>query len=359
MNSKRGFSALGLFCALASPLATAASFECTYLADAKVDDWSWPTGLNDAGTVVGIGSADDSDTRAVRWDGSGVAFLGDMYSATAINSKGWVSGTARDRHGRYAPQLWKKGKATTLPPLGDSLEAQATSLNDEGLVVGFSELVAIGQGPLSEPHYQHAVLWHGGPPIDLGTLATPDRQALSTSKALDINRDGLIVGYSNTYRFNSPWAVSWTESGGIVKLRNVPGATSSEAAAVNDRGTIVGLFLDDSTIRPVAWKGKRPKELALAAGLSASYATDVNDADQVVGKAASPVYDSVAVWWPDLDSPGQDLNSLVDAGGCTNDAGVPYTLTVAAGINRDGVIVSIGQPGNNTSVRGAFKLTPR
>jgi probable HAF family extracellular repeat protein len=71
---------------------------------------------------------------------------------------------------------------STLPDL-DGAVGRAMDINNQGVIVGYCE---------TEAGDFHAVLWDGSGVTDLGTLGGDD------SYALGINDDGVIVGHSKT-----------------------------------------------------------------------------------------------------------------------------------------------------------------
>ncbi len=88
---------------------------------------------------------------------------------------------------------------------------------------------------------EHAFFYSGsGPLIDLGTLGGPDSYAIATS----INNGGTIVGYSEATGAGNPTrAFVWTAAGGMQALPMYPGGTST-AADINNLGQIVGYATD-------------------------------------------------------------------------------------------------------------------
>ena len=79
-------------------------------------------------------------------------------------------------------------------------------------------------------------LWTKGDMIDLGTLGG------RFSGAMAINSHGQVIGYSETASL-STHAFLW-EDGVMYDLGVPPGATSSFARALNDRGEVTGNSTD-------------------------------------------------------------------------------------------------------------------
>ena len=115
---------------------------------------------------------------------------GDAISAgIAINDGGDVAGGSGScislglGIGAHAV-LWHAGNAIDLGSLGGAMNNLAFALNNEDQVVGVSDL----QGD----SVAHAFLWQGGAMTDLGTLRSNDTFALAES----INDHGDVVGFS-------------------------------------------------------------------------------------------------------------------------------------------------------------------
>lgn len=139
---------------------------------------------NDKGQVVGnsseVASERGGGVDTVIWN------KGKIGEITDGNGRSWVFVDRINNSGvavgstEIGPASWLRGKTTQLQTLGGKY-AHATSLNDRGQIVGWSETKA-GE--------THAVLWERGKLTDLGTLGG------SYSRAADIDLDGRIVGES-------------------------------------------------------------------------------------------------------------------------------------------------------------------
>jgi probable HAF family extracellular repeat protein len=80
--------------------------------------------------------------------------------------------------------LWQGGRAINLGNLGGVMNNIATAINQQGQVVGISDLPG--------DNVTHAFLWQGGTMLDLGTLRPDDTFVLAES----INDRGEVVGFS-------------------------------------------------------------------------------------------------------------------------------------------------------------------
>ena len=126
---------------------------------------------------------------------------------------------------------WSGGKIIDLGGLPGSNYSIAQGINDDGQVVGVSEL--IGGAALGTTEWSH------GQVIALGGLP-----ASNNSFAYGINHDGQVVGYSEVRGGPSylPYeaATEWSH-GQVIALGGLPGSTGSEAQGINVAGQVVGV----------------------------------------------------------------------------------------------------------------------
>jgi probable HAF family extracellular repeat protein len=155
--------------------------------------------------------------------------------AVAINNRRQSAGftfSCADSH----PVLWQRGTATNLRSLGGSM-GDATAINDQGQVVGVSNLPADATF--------HAFLWQNGVIADLGVLP-----GFFSSGAAGINIKSQIVGQSCNADFSACIAFFW-QNDLMMDLNNLVPAVSPfvlfEPTSINARGEIVGAGLDTNT----------------------------------------------------------------------------------------------------------------
>jgi len=86
--------------------------------------------------------------------------------ALGINAHGSIVGGYSYPDGTSAAALWNGTSVTTLSSLGGDA-AQARAINSAGQIVGLA--ATTGESPQPE----HAVIWNGITPIDLGTWSCP------------------------------------------------------------------------------------------------------------------------------------------------------------------------------------------
>lgn len=155
---------------------------------------SWGEGINEAGTVVGIGNAATGD-RAFIWDAAnGMRDLGDLpggenrSAAFTINDLGQVAGYSGTTNGLHA-FIWDESNGMIdLGVLNEGPEeySNAKGINQLGQVVG-SSTAADGE--------QHAFIWDAQQGmLDLNTLIPTNSGFQILNYAADINDLGQIVG---------------------------------------------------------------------------------------------------------------------------------------------------------------------
>jgi probable HAF family extracellular repeat protein len=156
-------------------------------------DFSWPSGLNNRGDVVGaMFLAGDSEYHPFLWRHGTLkdlgTFGGNAGVANAINGGGEVTGWASVQNGAVFAFLWKQAGMTNLGAVGGDSCSVANGINANDLVVGESS----PQCSFAFPD-DRAVLWERGVGIDLNTLIPPG-SGLNLAVAFSINDHGEING---------------------------------------------------------------------------------------------------------------------------------------------------------------------
>jgi probable HAF family extracellular repeat protein len=156
-------------------------------------DFSWPSGLNNRGDVVGaMFLAGDSEYHPFLWRHGTLkdlgTFGGNAGVANAINDGGEVTGWASVQNGAVFAFLWKQAGMTNLGAVGGDSCSVANGINANDLVVGESS----PQCSFAFPD-DRAVLWERGVGIDLNTLIPPGSE-LNLAVAFSINDHGEING---------------------------------------------------------------------------------------------------------------------------------------------------------------------
>ncbi len=242
----------------------------------------------------------------------------------AINNLGQVVGTSTaGTHG--CAFRYYNNKMQDIGPIG----SRAFGISQTGAVVGdFAQI---------EPTTpNHAALFRGGAPIDLGVLP-----GALFSRANAANSNGYVVGYSGSeLDSDNSRAFVWTNSTGMLDLGTL-GGPYSQAMAVNDAGYATGnasipygigarhAFL--CQVWPGFGPAKPMRDLGTLGGVS-SYGMAINMSNHVVGYSMlNTSYDAVHAFL-------YDGGKLIDLGSLTpNVPGADYSM--ALGINnRDQVV---------------------
>lgn len=155
----------------------------------------------------------------------------DSSTAEAINNSGEVAGYdyLSTREAQAHAFVYSNGRLKDITsgvkfPFGTT----ATGINDSGEVVGYG---------WPNGAVDHAFLYTGGEMRDLGTIGG---QRFDTSTALAINDAGQVVGNSTTE--NGEQTNAFLYSNGIMTNIGPSGVDGSNAAAINGKGQIVGIF---------------------------------------------------------------------------------------------------------------------
>lgn len=241
------------------------------------------TAVNGRGQVVGwCGEGVPGQglrSRAVLWQGGkrrDLGTLGGPSVAVAINEHRQIVGTSGDR-----AFLWQNGRLTDLGALRGADETYPVAINDRGQIVGTSG--------------RHAFLWQNGRMTDLGSL-----RGNRFSEAVGINERGQVIGFSfasfDAYFAGAYRAFVW-QSGRIRDLGTL-GGRSSGAAAINDRGQIVGGSATRSgTGHAYIWEDGRMTDLGAASRAKSSFALAVNERGHVVGSSTMGDGKTHAMLW--------------------------------------------------------------
>jgi len=185
---------------------------------------------------------------------------------------------------------------------------------------------------------EHATIWNGTTPTDLGTLGG------SFSYAAGINDSGQVVGQMGGH------ATIW--NGTTPTDLGTLGGLTSYAVAINDVGQVVGGSATfNGAGHATIWNGTTPTDLGTLPGGHDSVAYAINNLGQVVGSSYTSGGQHATLWDHGTKI---DLNTFLD--NATRSAG--WVLSIAHGINDSGWIV--GDTGNTLhgGEAHAFLLIP-
>jgi uncharacterized membrane protein len=182
-------------------------------------------------------------------DAIGVAYT----AAHAVGRDGTIVGVARKADGDDFSHLlaatWdKSGKLQLLPDPQIGFEIMGTvanDVNDDGLVVGSTEIINDGKTPLEGTH---GVCWRDGKIQILKSLGVRKENSFEyEANAIAVNNAGDIVGYAKRFVDGGDAgqrAVRWDELGNVTELQpfdeDPAGVAHARAVFVNERGTAFG-----------------------------------------------------------------------------------------------------------------------
>jgi probable HAF family extracellular repeat protein len=249
------------------------------------NSWTNYGGINDRGENVGL-----SETSVPDPDGEDFCAMG-----THLTCRGFY---------------WRNGHMTALPTLGGN-NAQASAINNRGLIVGISETPDLDPGcPSSKPgKIISPVIWERGEAHALPTLAG-DLDGFVQG----LNDRGQAVGSTGTCGNLSIHAVLWDDDTAF-ELPGL-GRDGNAAYAINNHGQAVGYVssADGTTIVASLWQnGARGAvtSLGILPGDGAAFATGINNRGQVVGSTFNSSGWSRGFIWQ--DNVMTDLNTLIRA----------------------------------------------
>lgn len=221
---------------------------------------------------------------------------------------------------------------TAIGTLNGDNENSGFWINNLGQVVGCSDTANPDGYPCTGiVPGQHAFVWELGKGVkDLGVLSGGN-----VSGATGINDDGTVVGYSNLggKAATSFYAFQWTKSGGMINLGTLPGGSSSAAFEINSAGVIAGdSFISNGIVNATSWTNNKIKNLGTLPKAIFTAGLDINDGGDVVGESVfsyGPPFSSHAFLWN--GSKMKDLGTL--SGGVTSLANAINTSGEIVGVS--------------------------
>lgn len=255
------------------------------------------TAMNNAGRIVG-----NTREGASIWDGASLINLGLGANSFgyAINNRGDIAGALNGAYGQ--PFLYASGTVRPAGPVLDAFQSgRASGLNDLGHIAG--EYATFGGD-------QHAWSDANGSVHMLGTLRGWDTWSVATA----INNRGQVVGSSTYEGADSPWTGhAFLYQDGTMHDLGSLGGFDSWANDINDAGHIVGWSTDETEDRvPFLYADGTMRHLGKIDGYSAfGEAKAINNAGMVVGWAQYTGSEAIDAF---LYLGGQmtNLNRLVD-----------------------------------------------
>jgi probable HAF family extracellular repeat protein len=270
---------------------------------------------NDAPTSPGMEPA--AATPAAIYNVVQLGALGGTGGEASDMKGGRIVGYAETSDGRFLAFLWENGSMRSLGALPNSVLpfSRATALNTAVQVVGFSQ-TDLPDGGSAE----HGFLWQNGTMLDLGTLGG------RSSRALDINAAGIIVGFAQNAAGNGR-AVRWVN--GVIQGLGTLGGPTSQALGINDAGVIVGRSQTKTgKFKGFVWRNGNMRALS---GLTEALA--INTAGQIVGASIAATGFQHATLWRDGQAidlgvlPGDEESVALDIDDAGRITGFSGTVT--------------------------------
>ncbi len=253
----------------------------------------------------------------------------------AINNRGHVAGVLEMEATRKGAEpllhasLWEPGKGSAdLGTLG-GLSSRAQDINEDGLVVGIADLPPGRNATYSKYQTSDGFIWRPRLGMFGMTKLIPGRWVEGTSP-VGINNLGQVVGCATFHGSDGYHAFFWDPKEGMKDLGTLGGKYSC-AVDVNDRGQVIGNSdlpgqQGQAPSHAFLWEpGKKMKDLGTLGGKN-SYARAINNAGHVVGSSHTLEGALHASLW----KPGRPVIDLGTLGGKT---------ASATGINEAGVVV--------------------
>lgn len=225
--------------------------------------------------------------------------------AYGINSAGEVAGYVSWSYLPGVATTWSGLTNTSLGVLPGYRSAEATAVNDSGIVVGISHTSDGSYYWSQQPNPTQATIWTGSTATSLTTLSGYDSSAAS-----GINASGIVVGrsYANnnasqsTQRFgiNTASQASMWQNNVVIALPNLIGTTGSSAGAINNMAQIVGTsYKSNGDLAATMWTDGSATALGNLTGYTQSAANDINNTGTVVGYTLANDGKSIATAWHD------------------------------------------------------------
>lgn len=221
--------------------------------------------INNSGVITGV-SSNGSVGRAFIWEeGVGISEIGNFTMAGAstgygINSAGHVAGVGTTAAGNMHAFFWDGMSFTDLETIAMGESSVAMAINDSDTVVGLGALDEFGST-------YGAFIW-----TSMGGIVKLDELFAYDTRAMDINNDGDVVGWSWIDGAGNSRAVLWEDGGSIVNLNDridpMSGWLLMNATGINNAGQIVGVGeIDDQSRAFLLTPVPEPSSFGLLVGM--------------------------------------------------------------------------------------------
>jgi probable HAF family extracellular repeat protein len=274
--------------------------------------------INDRGDIVGFADAKNGSEpiHAILWKGGkaeGAVDLGVppgyvQSEAYGINNDSVIFGVLYDRQERMYPFRWANGRMTVLKDPSGKVRpvepSQRNAINQRGEIAA---TMFVGDTP-------RAVRWTS----DGKAAFLPGLPGHAWSWVFSINDDGIVSGWSRKLASDDGEEnpVLWPRSGKVVPLKTVRGQADGIAEATNRSGLTVGYLGNQSPTDPemdqfAVWKTRtsEPQLLGKRSPNVIAELVDVNDRGQAIGMTGTLdpnsgfVHGNAVIWqtgWADV-----------------------------------------------------------
>lgn len=309
-----------LVLAAAAPSSLAAAQTYTIIEIGPQFNGSGAFALSNAGRAVGHAlNPSPSPHHGMIWENGQVTIVSPLPAGAdgaicwGVSESGEVTGDLRNGGAILgAFRRSAAGSITLLPGfVGGTAPGQrrGEDINDLGQIVGYGALPANGQ--------QRGALWQADNTItNLGDLP-----GAWDGAAYSINNDGVVAGYSSALEHVRYRGCRYDAANGLLDLGTL-GGFSSDAAAVNEAGVIVGTSHTGPTsatdnyprFHAFRWSEGVMTDLGVYPGDNHSHGLAINNQGDIVGAGKISIFSTFvrALLWRN----GQviDLNTRIPAG---------------------------------------------
>jgi len=296
-----------------------------------------PSAVNDHGQVVGRSQVEDGRWHAFLWtDGVMTDLTPDAQygNATDVSNRGEVSGWVQPAAGEESDGfVWARGRTTVVVDGGYALR-----VNERGQVGGVVDE--------TETTRENPFVWTAGTRVDLPPPPFPG--AFGVSGLVDLNDKGVVLGRGE-FDDDNDLVYLWSR-GRFTELRDASGSVLL-GVDLNDRGSVAGVVWNEARAREAAlWQRGRIVRIGALPGATWTEAAALNESDVVVGTSTAQrgTPGTAFVWRAGVLTAVEDGDGWSTAT-AVNDAGlVAGTIgddeTAQAYVWQDGRLVRLGMP---------------
>jgi probable HAF family extracellular repeat protein len=263
----------------------------------------------------------------------GALTLGPVSIGWDINNAGQATGwSSTTTSTNFRPFFYNNGSLTNLTPLGTGSSAFGIAINDNGRVVGYSDLTS----PPVNGQVHAFFSDNGGAMKEIGTFGG------ATSQAWGVNDNGVVVGSAQTTGNVATHPFIWKDTNNdglwqqseMIDIGQIGTGASGRLFAINNLGVAVGnsniagggaqqptLYKDDNN-NGIADTGELRSLGTLGGPTPNGNASGINDANYVVGFASTTAFSTgdgrnitrAFIWHDDNNNGVSDPGEMKDLG---------------------------------------------